>query len=254
MMGPARWAYPDPRDVKAASRHSRLDRAGLAIGSDDRLRPVIRATTTEERKADMGQDLLDELADFCSTEPDLRRQPDPVVLRGLVASLRAVRDEARSLGVPDDFLHTMIEGFVEGFRRLDGLPRDDPFWAETNRRPTRFKMGDFCRKLAEDDPEYVQLLMMQSAVQVLVGHYFDPITWRRLISCGRAGVSWALYAALMGIHFGGYETAPAVMQFLDDSGLYDEAQSAIDLLAGSDVPWVREWAETIVRGSEDRTR
>jgi hypothetical protein len=170
------------------------------------------------------------------------------VLRGLIASLRAVRDEARSLGVPDDFLHTLIERFVEGFRRLDGLPRDDPFWQGSNRRPTRYKMGDYCRKLAEEDPDDEQPPFMQAAAQVLVGHYFDPTTWRRLISCGRAGASWAVYAALIGVHFGGYDTAPEVMRFLQGSELCGEARPTIDALTSSEVAWVRDWAGAIADG------
>jgi hypothetical protein len=153
----------------------------------------------------MGADLMSELAGFRSTVPDPRHQPDPVVLRGIVASLRAVWDEAPSFGVADDFLRRMTGDFIECLRRLDGLPRDDPFWEGTNRRPTQYKMIDFCRKAIRDDPEEEgDAYRMLAAVEVLSGHYFDPLAWGRLLTEGLSNASWPVYAALIGSHFGGY--------------------------------------------------
>ena len=166
----------------------------------------------------------------------------------MVATLRGDCEQTKGVGIPDDFLRTMVGGVVDCFRRLDGLGREDPFWEGTNRRPTTYKMGDFCRKLARDAPDDRHVLLMQVSVQVLVRHFFDPPTWERLAAEDRSSASQAVYAAFIGIQFGGYDTAPEVVRFLKDSGLCDEARPAIDALAKAEVAWVREWAETISDG------
>src|SRR5262245_47153596 len=37
-------------------------------------------------------------------------------------------------------------------RRLNQLPRSDPFWENTNLRPTVYKVPEFCQRLLAEDP------------------------------------------------------------------------------------------------------
>ncbi len=202
----------------------------------------------------MDDDLLDELAGLRSTQPDPRHRPDPVVLRRIVAELRAVKDESRSFGIAADFLLAMTREVVECFRRLDRLPRDDPFWEGTNRRPTQYKMSDFCRKLADESPEDGQARLMQAAVQVLVGHGFEPTAWGRLVSDGLADAAWPVYAALIGLRFGGYDTTPGLVRLLEGLGLSGGVRLALDALARAGEPSVREWVEEILDRCKGRSR
>ena len=85
----------------------------------------------------MGGDLLDELAAFCSAATDPRQQPDPVVLRAIVGALEALRDEALSVGVAEDFPRTMTGDFTECFRRLDA----HPVTTRSGRAPTAARLS-----------------------------------------------------------------------------------------------------------------
>src|SRR5438045_2824610 len=78
---------------------------------------------------------------------------------------------------------------LEGLLRLDRLPRDDPFWHNSNRRATFFKLQDFNRRLVEQDPCDEQALWCQIALaQKDSSGYLSAEAWGQLHRCGKLDV------------------------------------------------------------------
>src|ERR1700683_3027578 len=57
----------------------------------------------------------------------------------------------RALGC-EQFCQLAMMSIRESHRRLNGLSRTDTLWANTNKRPTIYKVGDFCRRILRDEP------------------------------------------------------------------------------------------------------
>src|SRR5262245_57664333 len=92
---------------------------------------------------------LTALLDFRSVETDPRLRPDPEHLRGVASVLRHLEDCPYLDG---DFIDRIFHAVVAGLYRLDALPRDHPFWENTNRRPTFGKLAEFAEAILRYDP------------------------------------------------------------------------------------------------------
>src|SRR4051794_4919137 len=91
------------------------------------------------------------------------------------ATLRA----ARSAGA-DEFIGRVVEALYDGLRRLNGVPRDDPFWESGNRRPTLFKLRDYVYRVTGKNPDDVEALWVQASLYLLHGSTnFGAKQWRR---------------------------------------------------------------------------
>src|SRR5262245_55311327 len=91
----------------------------------------------------------DILLHFKSTSNVIHFQPDPYHLKDIVADLKVFREVASRNKVPDDLAHLVVKAIVDGLHRLDALPREEPFWDDTNRRPTLGKLREFCTHLVQ---------------------------------------------------------------------------------------------------------
>src|SRR5579859_4401015 len=50
-----------------------------------------------------------------------------------------------------EFAERAFNAIFAGLNRMNSVPRNHPFWQNTNRRPTIYKLAEFCSvKLAED--------------------------------------------------------------------------------------------------------
>jgi hypothetical protein len=189
-----------------------------------------------------------ELMGFTSTETDPRLQPDPVVLAWIADDLRVFWRRFATWGISDHVARTITTRFIECLRGLDALPREDPFWNGTNRRPTRGRMGEFCVRLLGDDPADPDALTMAAAYHIVVAQSFSLPIWRGIREAGVWEASWSVYAALDG-YDGGYDTVADLVKFLREQGSSEPALLALDRLMQSEIPWVVKWAERVVAAS-----
>jgi hypothetical protein len=90
------------------------------------------------------EELTAALVNFPSQEAVPVHRPDPAHLRDLAARVRSAFSTPY---LDEGFAGLLREGIVAGLSRLDALPRDDPFWEKTNRRPTLSKLGDLSGRL-----------------------------------------------------------------------------------------------------------
>jgi hypothetical protein len=194
------------------------------------------------------------LLQFRSAVEDERHQPDPYVLRVLAHRLEAFKRESARIGFSEQFIQSMQEYFREAVRRLDALPRDDPYWDRTNRRPTQLKLPSFCARASREDPDHIPALWMMAAVEVINGWSFVPHTWIRLQEATQVDLGWPIYAALLGESCGGYDTVPAILGLLAQSDPTFKARSELAWMVLSDDPNVSMWAGRVREGLRQLAR
>src|SRR5271166_5537485 len=125
-----------------------------------------------------------DLADFHSSVDEPLHRPDPYVLARLSRQLDGFTQAARQEEVDLEFILRLRRGVLDGFQRLDALPRDDPFWDRTNHRPTLGKAFEFSRKLHAVDPGDVRALWTLAGVSLLTWQNFEPGLWSWFVQAG----------------------------------------------------------------------
>ena len=113
-----------------------------------------------------------------------------------------------------EFARFAYQAILTGLERLNQLPRSHPFWRNTNRRPTIYKLGEFCRMeldITPGDPE-----LLQAAALLSVWHDrndFGQEAWLELCRQPGFDLRWPLYAALT-TELTAYPTAEQTAVFL----------------------------------------
>jgi hypothetical protein len=205
------------------------------------LRQIESASSEVEARIPMWQDsAISEITGFRSASAVPRLQPDPAVLAGITRTLRESWRRSSSWGVPDDYARILTADLLECLRRLDALPREDPFWEGTNRRPTQGAMGKFLMDQFAAGNVDADALRMAAAYEYLIAQSFPPPTWSGLLRAGVRDASWPVYAALNG-YDGGYDTVAPLAELLRGVGAAGPARSALERLRGSATAWVAEW-------------
>jgi len=167
----------------------------------------------------------------------------------------------------DDFRSRARRALLEGLRRLDALPRDDPFRKDTNLRPTFFKLHDFNRRLRERDPCDEQALWCEIALDQIHGSgYLSVEEWRQLHRCGGLNVRWPIHSAWAIVAELGENASHGAFlsrdlaRFLRDEGLCEAARPVLLALPSEapppppelvPPPSPEEWAGRVLRGMAD---
>src|SRR5438045_511955 len=98
-----------------------------------------RRSAAREGVGVMSRRDLSPLLDFRSVQPEPRFRPDPYHLNEVAQQLRALEDVSY---LDTDFIDRILQTVIVAFYRLDAVPREEPFWDNTNRRPTFSKLHD----------------------------------------------------------------------------------------------------------------
>lgn len=133
--------------------------------------------TGRPRIGEGGDNQPDDLLELQSTTDTIEHKPDPYVLKQTVAALKSFQQRASRRRIPDDIVNLVVQGIVTGFRRLDALPREHPFWEQSNRRPTLGKLSAFSAYVLRDEPRDLSALRTAVAYQILTYQNFDPGFW-----------------------------------------------------------------------------
>src|SRR4051794_35332251 len=192
----------------------------------------------------MESNIREVLAGFRSSASDPRHRPDPYVLRQLAGMIEGFSQMGLEYRLDPRFIREMQALYLEGFRRLDALPRDDPFWEGTNRRPTLGKMRAFCVKAHRDNPGDLQTLRILAVVLMMTG-LFDHEVWKRLLLAGEVEPTWVVHAALLAGYFGGGDTVSGLLALVREMGLWGEVRSAVDGLVRSGDPVAAAWGREV---------
>ncbi len=174
------------------------------------------------------------LSDFHSAVDDPRLRRDPYALTELSRELEEFARLAEEAQISANFIRRIRSAVYDGFRRLDNLPRDDPFWEGTNRRPTFYKLPRFCAKLLEMDHRDSSALWTRAACDLLSWQNSDPKLWRQLVKVDGLDASWPIHAALFGHVYWASDNVGDLESLLGDAGLCDSAQTALEWLRQPD--------------------
>ena len=138
------------------------------------------------------------------------------------------------------------ECIFESLQRLNQLPRTDPFWRNTNKRPTIFKLDQFGRRELDIKPDDRQALWMLAALDVFHGsNSFGRAYWMRLQKLGDFDITWALLAGLWAeVNFGiGSSEMAKLLIEMESVG---EARPLLELFAESRSEQITVWAEAVL--------
>jgi hypothetical protein len=122
------------------------------------------------------------------------------------------------------------ESIFASLQRLNRLERTDPFWRGTNRRPTVYKLREFCDVVLKENPGDVLALWTQLALDVVWGTTngrFDLERLRRLRAAGKLEAE-ELICAELHIDFNSRGTASTTARLLRELGMSDEARPVLE--------------------------
>jgi hypothetical protein len=186
------------------------------------------------------------LLNFRSSESSPRLRPDPYHLRGAADQIRSAFANRH---LDKGFATRLKTALVDGLYHLDALPRADPFWEGTNRRPTLGKLFDFAEYVLGRSPGEAWALWALAAVRLLYCcNDFGLDAWRRMHPLGALDASWPVYGALLVRFDSGFETAPALIHFLNETGRCAEARNALERLEGGGDEGLTDWVKRIRKG------
>jgi hypothetical protein len=144
------------------------------------------------------------------------------------------------------FCYKATESIFASLRRLNRLPRSDPFWTNSNRRPTLPKLNDFCRLNFENNPKDTLALWTMAALEVAGGaDGFGSPFWYALHGLGEFDVAWPICAALLqGGRCGISDRALASLLISIDA--VEAAQPLLQRYAGSPSSHISDWAKRVL--------
>src|SRR5687767_7728034 len=80
----------------------------------------------------------------------------------------------------DGLFSRASRAILDGLYRLDALPREDPFWQNTNNRATIHKLGEFCRLLLKQNPANTRAIWTLIGLDLLHWSNIQIGLWKRL--------------------------------------------------------------------------
>jgi hypothetical protein len=148
-----------------------------------------------------------------------------------------------------------FDAILAGLSRMNSLPRNHPFWQNTNFRPTIYKLPGFCRMQLMRAPHDPEVLWAAAIIPVWFGRNdFGQASWLDLSRQPGFDVRWPIYAALT-THLTAQFTEEQVSHFLRDAGLTLEAIPILRRIAaesdGTSVPWANRVLQLLEAGGED---
>ena len=140
-----------------------------------------------------------------------------------------------------------VDTLLRAHERLNALPRSDSFWENTNRRPTQFKITDFCNRLLSSNPHDVDALRTLAVLQSV--HYqndFGQRYWARLIALGEETSRIPTLAALLTALFA-YRSAAQWAAFILQVERVDEGRPLVEAFAESSNERIAGWGRRAIR-------
>jgi len=130
---------------------------------------------------------------------------------------------------------------------LNAFDREHPFWTNTNRRPTVFKLEDFAEaRLTADATDELALWTLAVRDSWCASNDFGSVYWKGLGVLGRLEIRWPIRAGLwhqMMLRFGGKLMADTLI----DMGAQSVAQPFLDDMAQASHARIREWVHEVTR-------
>lgn len=153
--------------------------------------------------------------------------------------------EAFRLGC-NEWLKRATGSIFDSMRRLNRLPREHSFWNGTNKRPTVYKLPDFCKLLLDTNPRDGLALWTLATQHVLAGaNDFAPELWKKLTETGNCDIASVVYAALFARVNVGIE-AEDLARLLIELNVAPQARPLLEKFRESENEFIAEWSGEVL--------
>jgi len=156
----------------------------------------------------------------------------------------AVRTFLSIMGL--DFLESSIRMIFQSLQRLNGLSRADPFWLNTNCRPTIPKLGLYCDRLLKQNPDDTTALWTLAALGVWYPQNdFGLPHWKRLLATGAIAIDTLICASLTA-QLNGTPTAEELGTFIKDVDQQAAAMPILRRLSQTGGKVLPDWSQAVM--------
>jgi hypothetical protein len=101
-----------------------------------------------------------------------------------------------SLPICVEFLSVLKNALCLTLKCLNQLPRTDPFWVNTNRRPTFLRLTEYCDRVLAQDPNDVGALLTITAITAFRTGEFKRGRWAQLWELNAVSVEFIVFGAM----------------------------------------------------------
>jgi hypothetical protein len=143
------------------------------------------------------------------------------------------------------FLTVMTDTIFQASKRLNQLSREDPFWRNTNRRPTIYKLPEHCGEILRDDPNDVLSLLTIVVLDVARSGEFRSELWSRLNRLQAVSMEFIAFAAML-LWLSGGVGAEAFCMFVKDTGSMAEAEPILRRVSANGGKVLAEWSDSVM--------
>jgi len=143
------------------------------------------------------------------------------------------------------FLTAMTNTVFQASKRLNQLPRDDPFWRNTNLRPMIYKLPEHCEQILRNNPNDVLSLLTIVVLDIVQTGDFKSELWSRLYRLKAVSLEFVAFASMLEFAIGGID-AKAFCAFLQETGNDAEALSILQETTAKGGKRLAEWSATVV--------
>jgi hypothetical protein len=127
-------------------------------------------------------------------------------------------DYLSSRPISSEFLSDLKNALFLSLQRLNQLPRTNPFWRNSNLRPTIFKVGEFCEGVLSREPADVPSLLAISAMTIFHTSEFRWGRWTQLLALNAVSLEWIVFAAMY-MEVCGADDSGEFAEFVGSSGM-----------------------------------
>lgn len=131
-----------------------------------------------------------------------------------------------SLRCCPNFVALVKDVLLESLKRLNQLPRTNPFWKNTNLRPTIPKLGSYCSDVLIQHPDDLLALLTQAVLGIAHAGEFETQHWVRLFKLQAVGIETVAFAAMV-LEVEGAPSIAEFTMFLTETNTADEVKQII---------------------------
>ena len=145
------------------------------------------------------------------------------------------------------FLQSLGESIYASLQRLNQLPRTDLFWHQTNRRPTVYKLHEFCALVLKRNPADSLALRTTLALSVLQGSAFWGLAqWRQLRAAGALTAEEVVCQAIYSELVLGEGEPSATAELFAELDLVAAAKPLLEECRKSEAKLLHDWGESLL--------
>ena len=201
--------------------------------------PEIRSEipTDKELATYLDESLESSSISLLSDYPDNQRHYHPELVEAL-AYLSSRRISA-------EFLSGLKNSMLLSLQRLNQVPRTDPFWKNTNLRPTVFKLTEFCERKLDGDPDDVPSLLTITAMIIFHTGEFQRGRWTELLSLETVSPEWIVFAAML-LEVCGADDSSEFAEFVNSSGMRATITSLLLEIGKNGGGFLSRWSHNVI--------